>query len=539
MKQLVVILIILFFQSAQANLMINEVLSNEPEGFTSLEWIELYNNSNTTQQLSEFTLVVDSNTIILPALLIEPDSYIIICKKLFSINNETSFESYWSNGSKVWGDTEYELTIVEPIVLSFSLLNDSGTIQLLQQGIVVSSFKWDEKSDDGTSWERKSTDSALIAQSKSFSKSTPGILNSITLVQKDLAIESVDVLVEDFIPVYTFTISNRGLTEINDGVLNIYDSTQSILVQSVSVPLIVSDSAIQLEISFQFSSIELYEPLVAIVETSQDFRSANDTLHFIAVSNQYPPIIISEFLANPQLGKTTEWIEIYNRSSQSVDLQDWYIGDALKLNQIISEPFILEPNNYVVLVKSEIDFLTEYPLFDELIIEPESWAILNNESDRIRLQDNFLITADTYYYTSLFDKNYPIAREIQNKTYQWGRASEQNGTPGYDNTLFETEADNQVEIKLSSKYISPDGDGFEDRVVISLKVPLSESYTLKIYNLDGNLVKTIFSNKKLISNQITWDGFGDNNSQLPIGIYILYLSTKDGLHAKETIVIAR
>ena len=537
MKYYLILIAVFIVQNVQANIVINEVLSNEPGTTRSLEWIELYNNSDSSLLLSDYTLVINSDTIFLPARFIEAESYIIICKKLYSTSGEASFESYWGNGSNVWGDTEYESQKSEPIEALFSLLNSSDTIYLEQEQNIVSSFGWDESGEDGVSWERKFADSTLILQSKSNIHATPGYINSITLVQKDLAVESVSVILENLTPLYTFTISNRGLTDIDNGMLYIYDSANTALLQVLELPMVLSDSMTFVETSFECNSNHMYTSCNALLITPQDVRSSNDSLIFTAVSYEYPPILISEFLANPQGDKQTEWIEIHNRSNEQIDLQNWLIGDALRVNQICRQQIFIEPNQYVVLAKSQADFLNEYLQFDGIVLELDSWASLNNDGDIIRLQDNYHILAGKYNYNLLYDENYTVCRDLQSDSYQWGRSSEPNGTPGYENILFQI--DNSIKINLSSKYISPDGDGYEDNVVIGLDVPLSDKYTLKLYDVSGNIVKLFYDNKQYIPNQTVWDGLDDKNERLPIGIYVLYLSTEEGESTKETIVIAR
>ncbi len=539
MKYLAIILALLFASSVHANLIVNELLANEPGGFTTLEWIELFNDSDSSLELSEYLLVVNSDTLLLPAVTVPANSYQLICRKLFAPIDESSFEAYWGDGSQVWGDSDFESKIREPIEISFSLPNDKGEVLLLQQENIVSTLNWETNSDDGFSWERKFVDSSLILQSKSQTNSTPGYINSVTLVEYDIAIEMVSVFIEGFKPFYRFQITNRGLGDINDGVLYISDSTTLVPMFSFQVPSIASDTTIEFEISFAVSSAGMYQPFIAIIESSTDLRSSNDSLFFTAVSQSYPPLIVSEFLANPQQEKETEWIEIQNRSSEIIDLQNWLIGDALKLNQIAVDSIYLAPNQYLVLTKSRDSFLFEYPLFGGTLIELASWAGLNNDSDKIRLQYNFGILADNYFYNSLYDSNYTVGRDIINETYTWGRSSEQYGTPGIENKLFNYHVDENVEIRLSSKYISPDGDGFEDNIIIAIDVPLSESYTLKLYDINGNVAKTFFEEREYVSNNIVWDGFGDNNARLRVGIYILYLTTDFGKSAKETIVIAR
>ncbi len=533
------LLLILITNTASANLVINEVLSNEPGSSTSLEWFELQNNSDTTMQLSDYILVINSDTIILPSRIIPPNSYLIICKQLFWGSNNNSFESYWGNGTNVWGDSEYEFLTPEPIELSFSLSNNFGTIQLLQNLNIVSTFSWEEKGADAFSWERKYTDSLPIMQSISKIGSTPGYLNSVTPVEKDLAVELYSLVMENFNPIYRFTITNRGLTDITDGMLHIYDSSFTTLTNSTNIPLIQRDSVIEIETILNYTPVQLYETLTAIVATPFDLRTTNDTIYFTAVSQQYPPIIISEFLANPQGDKHPEWVEIYNRSNEQIDLQNWSIGDSVKSNQVTTQSFFVAPNQFIVLTKSKVNFLNEYPQFNGIVFELDSWAVLNNESDKLKLLDDNNIVADNYSYDMLYDDNYTVSRNLENGLYDWGRSSDQYGTPGYENSLSTVNNNSSVAINLSSKYISPDGDGFEDELRISINVPQSDSYTLKLYDINGNIVHTFYPATAYISNEFVWNGLSSDNVRLPIGIYILYLSTEEGLSTKETIVIAR
>ena len=538
MKQIICIIYLFLSQSVAADLIINEVLSNEPGSFTSLEWIELYNDSDSSIDLSDYNLVISNDTIMFNSTIIQADEYFILCRKLYSQSTETSFESYWGNNSQTWGDSPFEQNLAEPIEVSFSLSNSQGVIQLLKQQMIISTFSWEQSGGDGFSWERKFVDSNYVAQSVSKSSSTPGFLNSISLLPLDISIDSVEIEMIDFVPYYKFKITNRSNSFIDNALLQIIDSTNAV-VHSMQLSSVLPDTNTQFETSFSFESNSYYQSFTAVVDLIGDMRVSNDSLQFQGVSSQYPPLILSEFLANPEGKDSSEWIEVYNRSSEIIDISEWQIGDAKSLTPMTPEPFYIYPNKYFIIVNDFDNFMEQNIFVSAIIIGNGNWGKLNNDGDIIRLADTLNIIADTYSYTNTYDGNYTIARNIPDNLSQWGRSAVSKGTPGHENDLFEYTQDGKIQMHLSSKYISPDNDGFEDNLTIELSVPKSESYTLKLYDINGQIVKTFVEDENLISQSIGWNGKGDNNKKLPVGIYILYLTTSDGNSSKETIVIAR
>ena len=538
MKYVLTFLCLLICQTVSADMIINEVLSNEPASSTTLEWIELYNDSDSTKDLSEYTLIVDSDTTQLSSYEIPAHSYIVLCRKLYSFPPDISFESYWGNNSQVWGDSEFESSLLEPIELPMSLLNLNGEIKLLHFQDIVSTFSWSQSGIDGTSWERKFTDSNIILQSESNLLSTPGYINSVSLLPLDISVDSVSVELIDFVPYYKFNFTNRSTSSTANAILQILDSTHT-MIHTAQIPTILPDSSLQIETLFSFQSNNFYQTFTAVVELTGDMRVSNDSLQFEGVSSQYPPLILSEFLANPEGKDSSEWIEVYNRSSEIIDISEWQIGDAISLYPMTQDPFYIHPNEYFIIVSDFDNFMEQNIFVSAIIIGNGNWGKLNDDGDIIRLADTLNIIADTYSYTKTYDQNYTIARNIPDNLSQWGRSAVPKGTPGHENNLFEYSNDDNLDIKLSSKYISPDNDGFEDTLSIQINVPLSESYSFKLYDINGTIVKTFYDDEKLIPQNISWNGLGDDNKKLPIGMYVLYLTTEHGKSRKETIVIAR
>jgi hypothetical protein len=62
--------------------------------------------------------------------------------------------------------------------------------------------------------------------------------------------------------------------------------------------------------------------------------------------------------------------------------------------------------------------------------------------------------------------------------------------------------------------------------------------SLRIFDLNGNVVKTIFENEYLSSGEYEYDGSGDYRSKLELGMYVLLAELSGGVEAAHKIVFA-
>jgi hypothetical protein len=177
---LITLLVFLVAPGARSAIVINEAMVNEPGSNTSLEWIELYNNSASIGFINSHYLVIGGNTITFDSSLrLQPGQYYIIYRKLFGDQNSDGFESVWGNNSGVWGDTPKESSIrIHSQNENFSLPNTGGKIELYNAfNTVVSELHWSSPGLDGVSYEREYVDSTYILQCLDSSGSTPGAVN--------------------------------------------------------------------------------------------------------------------------------------------------------------------------------------------------------------------------------------------------------------------------------------------------------------------------------------------------------------------------
>ncbi|MCM2272486.1 MAG: lamin tail domain-containing protein, partial [candidate division Zixibacteria bacterium] len=342
MKKLFLLLALLCCGSSiRAGVLVNEALVNEPGSDVTLEWIELYNDSSQSVDLTFFVLNINGTSLSLNGQgFLESGQYMIICRNLVASGASPGFETIWGNNSGLWGDTPEEaaLKIAEE---SFSLLNATGYIELSRVSTVVSRLEWSGTGADGYSWERISRNNNVAINSIDPTGSTPGRANSVSPVALDLAIDTVIADPTDIGCDLTFEIVNLGTDSAK---------TQSLLLYRAVHPdtLAITDTILNFAIPplapgrrdtlvFSLTENSIYAYVGAMVST--DGRLTNNRGFAWITGTLFPGMIISEFLPDPQSPLQTEWVELRNISGGSVNLANWRFGDELNLRLISSTTF--------------------------------------------------------------------------------------------------------------------------------------------------------------------------------------------------------
>lgn len=171
--------------ASYGQIVLSEVLSNEPAGRVRLEWIEIYNQSDIEADLGNFVLIADSDTNYLPAgIFINPNSCAVLARQAEPDNGFDSFEGYWGDSSGVWGDSPIEDYLLLDITISLN--NASGSVVLANYSLnVIDSVSWTSASDDGRSIERTDVEDVISGWHDCFDSdgSTPGRANSLIPVE--------------------------------------------------------------------------------------------------------------------------------------------------------------------------------------------------------------------------------------------------------------------------------------------------------------------------------------------------------------------
>ncbi|MEW5993868.1 MAG: gliding motility-associated C-terminal domain-containing protein, partial [Candidatus Zixiibacteriota bacterium] len=154
--------------------------------------------------------------------------------------------------------------------------------------------------------------------------------------------------------------------------------------------------------------------------------------------------------------------------------------------------------------------------------------------------DPFGFEADRFEYAVAYDGNHTWSRSEELLTEgQWGRSEEAGGSPGRPNSVLFAPAGSALQVKVTPDVFSPDGDGYEDEVLIEIEAPVGAEVNMRIYDREGRAVRTLLDGATFLHSSYAWDGRSDSGRRLPIGIYILYVEAEGSETVKKPIVIAR
>jgi hypothetical protein len=515
-------------------------MSNEPGSDKGLEWIEIFNNTSGSPSPSWYYIVVDFGSQLQPPYFQIPAfQYGILCSDI------VKYESVWGDSSGTWGD---ELSLENYPVFEMSginLINSGGIIYLIapkpnNQFDTVSTFEWNEAGPDGVSWERVLPDSSEVRNSVDSSGCTPGRINTVTPRDFDLGIASVEVWPDIYDETgFKIIIVNYGLQSVDETTLSIYydnnrDSvvTDDDLIALSYLPVTIPGDTLELTAYFELDGFMPY----VLIKLPDDDRPSNDLYLIQAYGKEHPPVVISEFLADPTNSRDMEWVELKNRSDLDVDLKGWLLGDENFYYPITDSEYILGSGEYLVLCKDSVTLTDYYNDYSIAIFQLSSWATLNNDDDIVQLRDNYGNVVDSLAYAYTFGGNHTWARgEEIGETDRWGWSVDPGGTPGRMNEVYLEPSGSSISLTAEPNPFSPKSDG---EMIIEFTLPPGDNITLKIYDLKGRIVRTLIDGLPPYDGSVIWRGETDAGRKLKIGMYILYMEVSGVEQYKQTIVIA-
>lgn len=259
----------------------------------------------------------------------------------------------------------------------------------------------------------------------------------------------------------------------------------------------------------------------------------------------YKDLIINEILSNPPGGEEADYVEIYNRSANIIDLKNVKIGsggDALpdKTAVAVSEGYQLFPAQMVALCKNrkltEAHFL---PLYPEKLLQSDSLPAYANAEGVVYLTDLSLRTLDRLHYSD--DMHYTMLSSTDgvalervhyegetqdNNNWKSAAANVNFGTPGYVNSQYSELLSTEDVLHVEPEIFTPDNDGIEDFAEIYCRFSdLENRVTVAVYDRGGVLVKKLVNNA-LCGKEVRylWDGTDENGRKMPPALYVVRLS---------------
>jgi hypothetical protein len=264
------------------------------------------------------------------------------------------------------------------------------------------------------------------------------------------------------------------------------------------------------------------------METGITFRAIFD----IAESTDNKMVINEiNYNSSPQMD-TEDWVELYNAGNTTVDLKNWVISDSeLESGFKISSSLILAPGAFAVICRDTEDFLEFFPKTKNTAGDMDFG--LSSSGDDINLYDPSGKLIDFVNYTV----NTPWPADAcgtgatielvdpfrDNNLGQNWRSKYDGGSPGEKNIITGIEDGNDYSANADKLSCFP--NPFRDFTTIYVEIEKPGKYQLKIFDLQGRLVKVLAD--KLFepgSYTIDWDGRDSAGVSAKGGVYIIRLS---------------
>jgi hypothetical protein len=538
------------------DLVINEIMANPVPaiGLPESEYLEIYNRSEKYCDLNNYMLRSGTTVRSLSSYVLEPQAYVVVVdqddkEKFSQLDHVLGIESLFSlsnNGDDV------------------ALLNPSSEI-IHKVEYTIDWYRDKNKDDGGYALEMIDYDNPCLGAdnwraSESISGGTPGSQNAVFSNSSLLGgpqLESISIGGEDTL----FLLFDRDL---NLDVIDLMIFTcEELTIESFGFN---PEYARQLFLHFQESipQNEIFE-LIINKELQDCVGHINFEDQNVFFARPQPAeagdLVINEILSDPY-PEGSDFIEILNISDKVLTLKDLALRNTLNDQTVpLGSDHLVFPGDYIVLTESKSDILLNYSVQNpNWLLELELPSFNNSEGNvqigyldlfGLRLIDEMNYDEDMHY--SFLDDLEGVSLEkiqsdrpgLDRQNWHSAAASAGYGTPTYQNSQYLEAQGSFKDLKLSSERISPDGDGYEDVVLLEyiLEKPGYKA-SIFVYNDKGQEIRHLAQDLSLgTSGVIKWDGLDKDNSVPPLGIYIIIIEAihPDGsvISEKFPIVMAR
>jgi hypothetical protein len=259
-------------------------------------------------------------------------------------------------------------------------------------------------------------------------------------------------------------------------------------------------------------------------------------------------VVINEVLFNPP-PNGADFVEIYNTSDKIFDLRQMKLANHDKHNavaaiQSVPLPHYLYPHDYAV-------FTTDLEAVQRFytVPFPEKVAVLKalpsypNAEGCVVLLNNNEEVVDEFLYSEKMHSGFIVNREgislervnpavTAAERANWQSAAQDAGfaTPTFRNSQFNNSAGDRMQaFSLRHTTFSPDGDGYQDVLLIDYSLP-ADGYeaSLTVYDIQGRVVRSLGKNVWLgMSGSLSWDGTRENGQRALSGLFIVFIQCYD------------
>lgn len=546
--------------AVQFDILINELMvdPNPVIGLPDAEFVELFNRSGKIIDLGGMGLTNGGSPQALPNYLLFPDSYAIVCDEDFegvflpfgNVVTLGSFPGLTNSGDEV------------------ALVNSNGEII---HGIRYTLDTYGDlaKSEGGWSLEMINPLSPCTGErnfraAENLIGGTPGQANSVLNEQLDDSGPTVERVFASQTTLEIFFDEYLEKTVAED--VSRYQISNGVTVVSATVvppenEMVRLTFAAPLETNLGYE-LQISEGLTDCLGNTAGAQTLTFALPLPIGKGE---LLINEILFDPPAGGG-DFLEIFNPSDKIFNLGDLVIArmrEGIDTSLVpVVEDRLIYPGEYAVITPAIGNVLDFFEAKNPEFILRNSLPPFNADAGNVTLiaqRDSTAAIVDAFDYhedmhAPLLDeaKGISLERIDPNRPAQdasnWHSAASTVGyaTPTYLNSQYLLSGTPTADdfFDIPEKKLSPDGDGFQDFLVVNYQTDQSGySVRAEVFDAEGRLVKSLFDNELLATEGFfRWDGDTDRGEKARTGIYILWIQLfhPDGSvrEFKETCVVA-
>ncbi len=518
-------------------LIINELFYHTEE--KQQEWIELYNPWNVTFNLQGCTIkdahkgvrITESRSVL-------PDQYLVLSNQFLTVAEDPTFRPLVIPSLPEWNNSGDQVILLSPEGIcidsvAYSASWGGGRLVSLER------IRWEDDSNDPANWH----------SCKDPIGSTPGRINSCSPKQIDAAVVTGSLTVWPSLPQEGETIAvsclveNVGRNDLAKVHLTFYffdDQDQETILARTEIEGIEPRQQRSVTIYWQHTVAGTITLCCSLQTSGDQNENNNRDCRRLMIGYRQSPIVINEIMYSPAEGQP-EWIECYNRSDFSVNVEKWLISDAdtLKKRTMVTQTLLVKPHSYWVIAADMLN--PENGGGSSIYTVLKDWPALNNTGDAVVLYDCNGRVVDRVDFTKEWGG--AIGRSLERlnphqpsaERTNWATCAAANGhTAGAQNSVYFDVLPASTTLEVSPVPFSPDGDGFEDYLAISYHLPAQTArVNIRIFDRNGNLVRFL-CNYEHSGSQATkfWDGLDGEGRRCRMGLYIVHLQAFDEYHGK-------
>lgn len=529
-----------YFTAVQYDVVIDEIMA-DPTPAVSLpanEWLELKNTTAFSIDLQNWRLGKSTGLSgPMPSYVLAPGAYVIVC-----------------NAGAVAAMAQYGAVIS---VTGFpSLNNDADQIYIRSpQNIIIHSvsytdawYKNELKNDGGWTLEMidpKNPCTGIGNWTASIDPrgGTPAAVNSVNANNVDVTLPKLlRAYAPD--PLHVTLVFDEPLDSTSAATAASYTISDGIGSPINATPLSIMFDRVSLTLSTALQPTKIYSVVANNVKdcSANAIGTARTARVGLFAHMDSLDVVINEILFNPK-PNGTDYVEFFNRSKKILNLKNAYIanrnsaGVTSSISQFINEDYLFFPGDYIVVTADpesvKRDYVANNP---NAILKVSSMPSYNDDAgDVIVLNEQGNIIDEVKYlhdwHFALISNDEGVALERINpdassvqSNFHSAASNIGYGTPTYKNSQYRSDAEVTGTISVSPDIISPDNDGMDDFATIQYSFPdVGYVANITIFDAIGRPVRYLQRNAlNGLKGYYRWDGLGEKQQKLPVGIYIIY-----------------